>query len=123
MIFRRLFLCWWGGCGMVQRDDATHVWGECLRCGKRAGVISRADIRRYIEAEVARQWGHKQITGYVIVSKDADPWSVKVFETPAAAQYYLLSDPEVAAMNPIERTRTFKIRAIDCSPPLPAAQP
>jgi len=36
---------------MVQRDDDTHVWGECLKCGRIAGKISREAIRRYIEAE------------------------------------------------------------------------
>lgn len=47
LILRKLFMCWAGLCGMVQRDDETHIWGECPRCGKRAGIISRADIRRY----------------------------------------------------------------------------
>lgn len=51
MILRKLLLCWWGACGMVQRGDATHVWGECPRCGKVAGLISREAIRRYIDAQ------------------------------------------------------------------------
>lgn len=42
--------CWLGH-AMVTRDDNTHLWGECIHCGKRAGLISRKAVRAYIEAE------------------------------------------------------------------------
>jgi len=44
-------MCRLGWCGMVQKCDDTHLWGECQRCGRKAGIVSRASIRRYIEAE------------------------------------------------------------------------
>lgn len=47
----RNLMCRFGWCGMVTRSDDTHIWGECLRCGKRAGLISREAVRRYAEAE------------------------------------------------------------------------
>ena len=52
MWLRKLFICWWGGCGMVQRDDAVGCWGECLRCGKIAGWTSRAAIRAYMDRKL-----------------------------------------------------------------------
>lgn len=55
MLLRKLFVCWWGGCGMSQRDNATHLWGECTRCGKVAGVISREAVRRYSNAKAAHE--------------------------------------------------------------------
>lgn len=38
-------------CPCVQREDDLFCWGECVACGKRVGVTSRADIRAYIERE------------------------------------------------------------------------
>jgi hypothetical protein len=38
---------------MVPASDDKYLWGECPRCGKRAGVCSREAIRRYIEAEAS----------------------------------------------------------------------
>lgn len=52
---RKMFVCWWGGCGMVQRDDNTHIWGECLRCGKVAGIVSREALRRLLDAHAAQR--------------------------------------------------------------------
>lgn len=43
--------CRFGFHAMVTRDDDTHLWGECIRCGKRAGLVSRKAVRAYIEAE------------------------------------------------------------------------
>lgn len=54
---RKIIVCWWGGCGMVPRDDDTGCWGECLRCGKRAGFVDRATLRAYCEAEYRRSLG------------------------------------------------------------------
>lgn len=51
MLARKLLMCWWGACGMIQKANDTHIWGECPRCGKVAGLVSREFIRRYIEAE------------------------------------------------------------------------
>jgi hypothetical protein len=47
---RRWLICPLQMCGFVQRDNETHIWGECLRCGKVSGKVSREAIRRYAEA-------------------------------------------------------------------------
>lgn len=49
-IFRKA-MCHLGWCGMIQRSNDTHIWEECPRCGRIAGVVSRDTVRRYIEAE------------------------------------------------------------------------
>jgi hypothetical protein len=51
---RKLFVCWWGGCGMVTQVNDTHVWGQCQRCGKTAGICTREALRRYSDTK-ARQ--------------------------------------------------------------------
>lgn len=43
--------CKFGFHRMFQRDDETHIWGECERCGKRSGLVSRRAVRAYIEAQ------------------------------------------------------------------------
>lgn len=48
---RKILMCWPGFCGMVTTGDDKYLWGECPSCGKRAGVVSREAIRRYMEAE------------------------------------------------------------------------
>ena len=53
-LFRKA-LCGLGWCGMVQRCNDTHIWGECPRCGRVAGVVSRDSIRRYIEAKARNE--------------------------------------------------------------------
>lgn len=47
----RKAMCRLGWCGMVQKCNQNHIWGECPICGKVAGVVSREAVRRYIEAE------------------------------------------------------------------------
>ena len=49
-IFRKA-MCRLGWCGMIQRSNDTHIWGECPQCGRVAGVVSRESVRRYIETE------------------------------------------------------------------------
>jgi hypothetical protein len=46
----RPFRCWFGHAMVTQSDD-THLWGECVRCGKRAGLVTRQAVRRVLEAE------------------------------------------------------------------------
>ena len=46
----RPFRCWLGHAMVTQSGD-THIWGECIRCGKRAGLVSREAVRRVLEAE------------------------------------------------------------------------
>jgi hypothetical protein len=41
--------CFFGFHSCLTQDDDTHVWGECIRCRKRFGEISRKEIRDYIE--------------------------------------------------------------------------
>lgn len=53
-LIRRL-MCRFGWCGMVQESNDTHIWGECPRCGRVAGVVSRDSVRRYIEAEARNE--------------------------------------------------------------------
>lgn len=48
---RRNTVCRLGMCGFNQGTDDTHCWGECGRCGKVAGVVSREAIRRYMDRE------------------------------------------------------------------------
>lgn len=49
---RRLLLCRTALCQTFSaKGDETHLWGECTLCGKQVGKISRAAVRRYIEAE------------------------------------------------------------------------
>lgn len=51
-IIRRLFLCRLSLCQMFKTGgNDTHLWGECVLCGKRAGIVSREAVRRYGEAE------------------------------------------------------------------------
>jgi hypothetical protein len=46
------FWCWLGWCMRCRTQESeTELWGQCIDCGKRHGVVSRADIRRYIERE------------------------------------------------------------------------
>jgi hypothetical protein len=44
------FVCLIGWHACVTRSDDTHLWGECIHCGKRAGLITREAVRRYGEA-------------------------------------------------------------------------
>ncbi len=54
-------VCLVGWHAMKPQSDDTHLWGECVHCGKRAGLISREAVRRYIEAENrARRIGEEQ---------------------------------------------------------------
>lgn len=36
-----------------QQSDLEGVWGECTRCGKVVGFVSRAALRAYADAEYA----------------------------------------------------------------------
>lgn len=51
LLLRRMFLCWHSGCPFVAKSDDNGCWGECTVCGKEVGYVTRAAIRRYIEAE------------------------------------------------------------------------
>jgi hypothetical protein len=48
---RQIFMCPLNLCGMTTAGNETHLWGECPRCGKRAGVVSREAVRRYMKAK------------------------------------------------------------------------
>lgn len=49
----RKLSCTIGACPFKTNSDEHGVWGECTRCGKRAGYVTREQIRRYVEAEEA----------------------------------------------------------------------
>ena len=54
---RKLFICPTGSCPFVQGEDDTGVWGECTICGKRAGFVSREELRSYAGAFfVSHEW-------------------------------------------------------------------
>lgn len=44
----------------VTESDETGVWGECIVCHARFGFVDRKTLRRYIEAEIARQMTLKE---------------------------------------------------------------
>lgn len=47
---RKIFICSLGLCqSFVSKSDDDTLWGECWRCGKVAGKISRQAVRDYIE--------------------------------------------------------------------------
>lgn len=48
---RRMTLCKLRMCPHKPGGDDTHLWGECVVCGSKAGVISREAARRYIRAQ------------------------------------------------------------------------
>lgn len=49
--------CFLGLCGHVAASDETGCWGQCRKCGNRAGFVSRAALRRYADAEIANAKG------------------------------------------------------------------
>jgi hypothetical protein len=54
-VFQKLF-CKIGRClACVPKDDDTGCWGECIRCGRRHGFVSRADLRSYLDREERRK--------------------------------------------------------------------
>ena len=52
--FWRLPACWLGLCGHRTESDDTGIWGQCVRCGNRAGFVSRAELRRYADRVLKR---------------------------------------------------------------------
>lgn len=48
---RRMTLCKLQMCPHKTASDDTHLWGECVFCGHKAGVVSREAVRRYIRAQ------------------------------------------------------------------------
>lgn len=54
---RKLFICPTGSCPFVQGEDDTGFWGECTICGKRAGFVTKEELRRYAGALFAsHEW-------------------------------------------------------------------
>ncbi len=51
-IWRKLTTCWMGFCGFRTASDASGIWGECSTCGKRAGYVTRDELRAYADREV-----------------------------------------------------------------------
>lgn len=45
-----------------QQSDDDGVWGECSRCGKVVGFVSRAKLRDYADAEHARRTASTSLT-------------------------------------------------------------
>lgn len=45
-------LCWTRNCHTFSTEsDETGCWGQCSICQKRVGFVSRAELRRYADAE------------------------------------------------------------------------
>lgn len=52
--FWRLPLCWLGMCPHFTFDlDDNGIWSECSICHQRSGYVSREDLRRYRDREIA----------------------------------------------------------------------
>jgi hypothetical protein len=45
----RWFVCLFQMCPFVMKEDDGACWGECTVCGKRAGYITRAELRRSLD--------------------------------------------------------------------------
>lgn len=51
-ILRKVFLCFFCQCQTFkQQSDETGCWGECTKCGKRSGFVSREALQEYSTAE------------------------------------------------------------------------
>jgi hypothetical protein len=46
---RRNTLCKLGLCGCITGGNDTHLWAECVRCGRVSSVLSRETMRAYME--------------------------------------------------------------------------
>lgn len=43
--------CYFGKCWRcITNSNDIAIWGECIDCGKKHGVVSRESVRRYIES-------------------------------------------------------------------------
>lgn len=51
--FRRLFC--WGQCPHRHYEDAGGCGGQCVRCGKVTGCVTRAELRAYVDRLVPPQ--------------------------------------------------------------------
>ena len=47
----RWLRCLFQMCPFKPMDDETGCWGECVDCGKRAGFVDSATLRRVCDAE------------------------------------------------------------------------
>lgn len=47
--------CKLGNCPCRMAEDENGMWGECIRCGKRVGYIDREILRKFADAEAARE--------------------------------------------------------------------
>lgn len=48
----RHIACLLGWCPFKTNSDEGGCWGECVLCQKRAGFVSRAVLRAYIDREI-----------------------------------------------------------------------
>jgi hypothetical protein len=51
--WRRL-LCRFGQCACRHYEDAGGCGGQCVRCGRIVGYVTRAQLRAYADREIAR---------------------------------------------------------------------
>lgn len=49
----RRLLCFMQACPFVTQSDEGAVWGQCVYCEKRAGYVTRKDLRSHIDRELA----------------------------------------------------------------------
>jgi hypothetical protein len=57
---RRRLLCW-GHCPCRLYEDDGGCGGQCVRCGRIVGYVTRAELRAYADREIARN-GHQRRT-------------------------------------------------------------
>jgi hypothetical protein len=50
--WRRLFC--WGWCPCRHYEDAGGCGGQCVRCGKIVGYVTRAELRAYLDRQLPR---------------------------------------------------------------------
>ena len=56
--WRRL-LCRFGRCPCRHYEDDGGCGGQCVRCGRIVGYVTRAQLRAYADREIARN-GHQR---------------------------------------------------------------
>lgn len=55
LIFLRKIVCLFHMCPHAPASDDTGCWGECVICGKRAGFVGRATLRRACDREYEQE--------------------------------------------------------------------
>lgn len=64
---RRTLLCPLGLCETFKTASNDHgVWGQCEKCGKVSGYVSRSDLRKFAESEERRAQRARDLANWEI---------------------------------------------------------